>query len=56
MEKDAFMALLEERIESRSIALLDLDNPGALIPADIGQIEENAVARAKRLAREAEEV
>jgi len=54
MEKDAFMALLQDRIESRSIALLDLDNPGALNPADIGLLEENAAALAKRLAREAE--
>lgn len=54
MEKDAFMELLQDRIESRSIALLDLDNPGALNPADIGKLEENHVAEAKRLAREAE--
>lgn len=54
MEKDAFMTLLEEQIETRSIALLDLDNPGALDPKDIGIEEENHVARAKRLAREAE--
>jgi len=55
MEKEAFMALLQDRIETRSTALLDLDNPGALNPADIGKQEENEVARAKRLAREAEE-
>jgi len=54
LEKDEFMALLEDRIETRSIALLDLDNPGALNPADIGIEEENEVARAKRLARETE--
>lgn len=54
MEKDAFMALLQDRIESRSIELLDLENPGALNPADIGRLEENSSARAKRLAREAE--
>lgn len=55
LDKDEFMALLQDRIESRSIALLDLDNPGALNPEDIGQIRENHVAKAKRLAREAEE-
>ena len=55
MDKDDFMELLQDRIESRSIELLDLDNPGALDPANIGRLEENSVARAKRLAREAEE-
>jgi len=54
MGKDAFMELLQDRIESRSIALLDLENPGALEPDDIGRLAENHVARAKRLAREAE--
>ena len=54
LEKDTFMDLLQERIESRSIALLDLENPGALNPDDIGRLEENHVARAKRLARETE--
>lgn len=52
--KDEFMALLQERIETRSIALLDLDNPGALNPDDIGKLSENEAAQAKRLAREAE--
>ena len=52
MEKDTFMALLENRIESRSIALLDLDEPGALDPADIGIQAENPVAKAKRLEKE----
>ncbi|MEP3656005.1 MAG: 1-acyl-sn-glycerol-3-phosphate acyltransferase [Litorimonas sp.] len=54
MEKDAFMELLQTRIESRSIELLDLENPGALNPSDIGRLEENKSARAKRIAREAE--
>jgi len=54
MEKDAFMELLQSRIEGRSIELLDLENPGALNPDDIGRLEENKIARAKRLAREAE--
>ncbi len=52
--KDEFMSLLQDRIETRSIELLDLENPGALNPADIGRFEENDAARAKRLAREAE--
>lgn len=54
LEKDAFMKILQDRIESRSIELLDLDNLGALDPDDIGQIQENSSAREKRLAREAE--
>ncbi|WP_427453226.1 lysophospholipid acyltransferase family protein [Litorimonas sp. WD9-15] len=52
MEKDDFMNLLQDRIESRSIALLELDDLGALNPDDIGQLRENHVAEAKRLARE----
>jgi len=56
LDKDAFMEILESRIETRSIELLDLENPGALNPADIGRLEENHVARAKRLARETEAV
>lgn len=55
LEKDEFMAELEHRIETRSRALLDLENLGALNPDDIGKTEENEVARAKRLAREAED-
>ena len=55
MEKDAFMEVLQERIETRSIELLDLENLGALDPSDIGRLEENNAARTKRLAREAEE-
>jgi 1-acyl-sn-glycerol-3-phosphate acyltransferase len=55
LEKDEFMALLETRIETRSRELLDMENLGALDPADIGRVEENEVARAKRLAREAAE-
>lgn len=54
LDKDEFMARLESDIETRSIALLDLDNLGALNPEDIGKTEENEVARAKREAREAE--
>ena len=52
--KEEFMAELERRIETRSRELLDMDNLGALDPADIGQVKENEVARAKRLTREAE--
>ena len=55
-DKEAFMALLEERVETASIALLDLERPGALKARDIGKLEENAVARAKREAREVREV
>lgn len=53
MEKDAFMTLLQERIETRSIELLDMENPGALNPENIGKLLENESAREKRLAREA---
>ncbi len=53
MEKDAFMALLQDKIETRSIELLDLSNLGALDPNDIGKLRENDAAKAKRLAREA---
>ncbi len=53
MEKDAFMKLLQERIEARSIALLDLEDLGALNPENIGKLDENESARAKREAREA---
>ena len=54
LSKDEFMARLESDIETRSIALLDLDNLGALNPDDIGKTEENESARTKREAREAE--
>lgn len=53
--KDEFMTLLQDKIETRSIELLDLEDLGALDPNDIGKEEENHVAHAKRLAREAEE-
>jgi len=54
-DKEAFMAELQEVIETRSVALLDLERPGALDLADIGKLSENKVARAKREAREAKE-
>lgn len=52
LDKDSFMTRLEEQIETRSIALLDHDNPGALDPADIGQIKLNKVAAGRAAARE----
>jgi len=55
LEKDEFMRELETRIETRSRALLDLEDLGHLNPDDIGKISENHVARAKRIEREAEE-
>ncbi len=54
LEKDAFMEILQERIETRSIELLDMDNLGALNPDNIGKFKENHVALEKRLKREAE--
>jgi len=51
--KEEFMARLESDIETRSIELLDLKDLGHLNPDDIGKIEENDVARAKRELREA---
>ncbi len=53
--KDEFMEKLEIMIETRSIELLDLEDLGHLNPDDIGKTEENEVAKAKRLAREAED-
>ena len=52
--KDAFMQVLENRIETRSLELLDLENLGALDPENIGTLAENHVARAKREQREEE--
>ncbi|MGB3455922.1 MAG: 1-acyl-sn-glycerol-3-phosphate acyltransferase [Litorimonas sp.] len=49
--KDAFMAELETRIETRSRELLDLDDPGALDPDDIGKVELNKVARDREAAK-----
>ena len=49
--KDEFMALLQDRIESHSIELPDLENPGALDPGDIGQVELNSVAQAREDSR-----
>lgn len=55
MEKDAFMQVLQERIECRSIALLDMKNLGALNPDNIGKLDENESAQEKRKQREAGE-
>lgn len=49
--KDEFMALLEDRIESRSQELLDLNDLGALNPDDMGRVELNSVAQARQDAR-----
>ena len=53
MNKDEFMALLQDRIENRSIELLDMERLGALNPENIGKLKENHVAKAKREALEA---
>ncbi len=54
LEKNAFMAELERRIETRSLELLDRENLGALNPDDIGKLRENKVARAQREKQERE--
>ena len=54
-DKDAFMAHLQEVIETRSLQLLDLERPGALKLDDIGVEKEGRAARRKREAREARE-
>ena len=55
LPKDVFMERLETAIETRSRELLDLDDPGALDPANIGMMKLNktAQARADRKARQA---
>lgn len=45
LDKDNFMQKLQNMIESASIALLDLDNPGALNPENIGKFRENDSAK-----------
>lgn len=52
LKKDAFMALLQEQIETRSLELLDYDNLGALDPARIGELTENKSAKAARETKE----
>lgn len=49
LDKETFMGELQTRIETRSIELLDLENPGALNPEHIGRLMENDSARQKRL-------
>lgn len=51
--KDEFMHALQTAIETRSVEILDRDNPGALNVDNIGKHSENEVARAARQAREA---
>jgi len=53
LEKTEFMALLQERIETRSLELLDYENLGALDPSLVGQQLENKSAIAAREAKEA---
>lgn len=53
LEKDEFMRELEMRIETRSREMLDLENLGALDPANIGLVTENEAAVRKRLENEA---
>ncbi|WP_371396533.1 lysophospholipid acyltransferase family protein [Fretibacter rubidus] len=55
LSKDEFMRVLEDRIETRSKAMLDLNDLGALNPDNIGKLKENHVAKAKREKREADE-
>ena len=54
-DKEAWMAELQRRIESASIALLDYSDPGWLDPDTVGRQVESDTARAKRLARERRE-
>lgn len=51
--KTEFMALLQDRIETRSLELLDYNNLGALDPDTVGQMLENKSASAAREAKEA---
>lgn len=53
--KEEFMKILQDRIETRSIEILDRENLGALNINDIGKISENSEAKASREAREASE-
>jgi len=53
LAKADFMALLEERIETRSLELLDYENLGALDISTVGQLVENKSAKAARETKEA---
>lgn len=52
LSKDEFMQVLQNRIETRSLEILDRENLGALKLSDIGTLSENHVARANRKTRE----
>jgi len=54
--KEEFMALLQERIETRSLEILDYENPGALDISKIGQQVENKAAKAAREAKQAAQI
>ena len=54
LDKETFMARLQDQIETRSLELLDRDELGALNLDDIGRLSENKVAKEARLSREAE--
>lgn len=45
--KEAFMERLQSTIESRSIELLDYDDPGALNPNDVGKLKLNKAAQVR---------
>ena len=53
LPKEEFMATLQERIEARSLELLDMENLGALDPADIGKVRLNKAAQKRADARAA---
>lgn len=55
MKKKEFMALLQERIETRCLELLDYDNLGALDPNIVGKELENKTAKAARQAKETDQ-
>lgn len=52
LKKDDFMTLLQERIETRSLEILDYENPGALDITKVGQRIENNSAKAAREAKD----
>ena len=54
LNKKEFMSLLQDRIETRSLELLDYDNLGALNPELVGREIENNSAKAARKLKEAE--
>ena len=54
LNRKEFMSLLQDRIETRSLELLDYDNLGALDPELVGREIENNSAKAARKLKEAE--